>query len=50
VRIKDFNKLKKQLDPQKIIRKHCNLEIYLTDRQLQEIIDLKNKPVRRTHE
>ena len=43
MKIKEFKKLKKQLDPKKIIYKHCNLEIYLTDRQLQEIIDLKNK-------
>lgn len=51
MKIKDFNKIKKQLEPKKIIYKHCNSEIYLTERQLQEIINLKNKiPSRRNYE
>lgn len=40
---KKFKKLLKNTLPREIIRKYCNNDIYLTQKQLQIVIDLKNK-------
>lgn len=43
---KDLKKLKKEKTPKQIIYLHCHNEIYLTDKQLNEMIELKNKEER----
>ncbi|MBQ7798758.1 MAG: hypothetical protein IJ371_06525 [Clostridia bacterium] len=43
---KDLKKLKKEKTPKQIIYLHCHNEIYLTSKQLTEIIELKNKEER----
>jgi len=40
---KEFNKLLKTEKPKKIIYMHCFEKIYLTGKQLDKVIDLKNK-------
>lgn len=40
---KEFNKLLKQEKPKKIIYMHCFSKITLSNRQLDEVINLKNK-------
>ena len=47
MRIKEFEKLKKQFEPKKIIFFHCTGLIYLTNKQLDAILELKNKEVRK---
>jgi len=42
MKIKEFIKIKKQETPEKIIRMYCADKIYLTDKQLTEVIALKN--------
>ena len=39
----EFNKLLKQDKPTHIIFLHTISKIFLTDKQLQQVIDLKNK-------
>lgn len=41
--VKEFNELLKTTDLQRIIYMHCNLKITLTDKQLDKILNLKNK-------
>lgn len=43
MRIKEFNKLLKKDQPKHIIFLHTISQIWLTDKQLQKVIDLKNK-------
>lgn len=43
MRIKDFKKLKKEKTPKQIIALHIHNLIYLTDKQLDEVLELKNK-------
>lgn len=43
---KDLKKLKKEKTAKQIIYLHCHNEIYLTDKQLNEMIELKNKEER----
>ena len=38
----EFKKLLKEDNPNHILHKHINSMIYLTDRQVQKVIDLKN--------
>ncbi len=40
---KDFKKIIKEYEPKEIIRKHCNSEITLSSKQLDKVLDLKNK-------
>ena len=40
---KKFNKLLKELEPQKIINQHCNLKISLTDKQIEQCIAKRDK-------
>ena len=40
---KDFSKLLKSANLQKIVYMHCNLKINLTDKQLDKVLDLKKK-------
>lgn len=40
---KKFNELLKTMDYKKIIAKYMHNKIYLTDKQLGKVIDLKNK-------
>ncbi len=40
---KEFNKLLKEKTPKEIINMYTTLKIYLTDRQLDYVINLKNK-------
>ena len=40
---KAFKKLLKEKEPKKIIYMHCNHEIYLTGKQIDKLIDLKEK-------
>lgn len=47
MRVREFEKLKKQLDAKQIIYLHCHNLIYLTSKQLGEVIDLKNRKVAR---
>lgn len=42
---KDFNELKKVKTAKQIIYMYCHNLIYLTSRQLDEVIELKNKEV-----
>lgn len=46
MQIKEFEKMKKKTEPKKMIFLHCIGEIYLTNKQLSEIIDLKNKEIK----
>lgn len=39
----EFKKLIKNENPKKIIRMHCNWLINLTTKQLNEVLELKNK-------
>lgn len=43
MKIKEFNKLLKVERPKKIIYMHCFEQIFLTKKQLDIVIDLKNK-------
>lgn len=43
MKVKEFKKLKKELDAKQIIYLHCHNLIYLTSRQLGEVIELKNR-------
>lgn len=43
MKIKEFNKLLKIEKPKKIIYMHCIEKIFLTKKQLNIVIDLKNK-------
>ena len=43
MRTKDLAKLKKTKTPQQIIYLHCHNEIYLTDKQIDEMIELKKQ-------
>ena len=43
---KKFNELLKTMDYKKIIAKYMHNNIYLTDKQLGKVIDLKNKKER----
>lgn len=43
MKIKEFKKLKKEMEPKKIIYRYCHNLIYLTSKQLDEIIELKNR-------
>lgn len=38
----EFKKLLKEDNPRHILHKHINSLIFLTDRQVQKVIDLKN--------
>lgn len=40
---KKFNKLMKEKEPKKIIYMHCNQNITLTNKQLDEVIEKKRK-------
>lgn len=40
---KKFNKLMKEKEPKKIIYMHCNRDITLTNKQLDEVIEKKTK-------
>lgn len=39
----DFEKLTKEKEPQDIIRMHIRNEIYLTNKQLDELFELRGK-------
>lgn len=39
----EFKKILKEKTPQEIIGLHTHWKIYLTNKQLQQVIDLKNK-------
>jgi hypothetical protein len=41
--IKDFTKLKREKTPKQMIALHTHNLIYLTDKQLNEVLRLKNK-------
>lgn len=43
MRNKDFKKLIKEYSPENIIYKHISWNIYLTDKQLDKVIKIKNK-------
>lgn len=43
MKIKEFKKLVKQETPEKIITMYYMDQIYLTDKQLEQIIKLKNE-------
>ena len=43
MRIKDFEKLIKTETPQRIIAKHVKSEIWLTEKQLDKVIELRGK-------
>lgn len=43
MRNKDFNKLLKEDSPENIIYKHISWKIYLTNKQLDKVIEIKNK-------
>lgn len=45
-----FKKLLKTDNPKHIIYLHCNLKINLTSKQLENVIELKNKKRRRNNE
>ena len=42
---KNFKKIKKEFTPKQIIYRHCHNLIFLTSKQLDEIIKLKNGEV-----
>ena len=44
---KEYEKLKKKFDPQKIINLHCNNKITLTMKQLDELIKIRDTKERR---
>lgn len=44
---KEYKKLKKQHDPQKIINLHCNNKITLTAKQIDELIKIRDEKGRR---
>ena len=44
---KEYKKLKKQYDPQKIINLHCNNKITLTMKQIDELIKTRDERERR---
>lgn len=39
MRIKDFKKLKKELTPKKMIYKHIHDEIFLTKKQIKNLVE-----------
>lgn len=40
---KNFKKIKKEFTPKQIIYRHCHSLIFLTSKQLDEVIELKNR-------
>ena len=43
MRIKEFKKIIQEKEPEQIIGLHTHWKIKLTDRQINKVIDLKNK-------
>lgn len=43
MKIVDFKKLIEKEEPKKIIAMHCTSRIYLTDKQLNIVLNLKDK-------
>lgn len=43
VKIKDYEKMIKNKQYKKLINDHINLKIFLTNKQLEQVIGLKNK-------
>lgn len=48
MRNKDLKKLLKEKEPQKIIYMHCNDLIYLTNKQIDELIALRDSKDKRS--
>lgn len=46
--IKDFKKILKDKTPEKIISMHISGKIYLTNNQLDKVLELKNKKGRKS--
>jgi hypothetical protein len=43
MKIKDFNKLLKEKTPKEIIAMHTHNKIYLTEKQLEKLFELRGK-------
>ena len=48
MRIKDFKKILKDKTPEEIIYMHISWKIYLTNNQLEKVLELKNKKGRKS--